>query len=86
MIKVFNLFIKKEKNRVLSNILVVILLFPLLSLILVTSTTPITTIQAETLTNHAYAELASSNKVSPSIATTSFDANLSETAKKIPPK
>jgi hypothetical protein len=82
MIKVFNLFIKKEKNRVLSNILVVILLFPLLSLILVTSTTPITTIQAETLTNHAYAELASSNKVSPSIVTTSFDANLSETAKK----
>ena len=78
----FNLFIKKEKNKVLSTIIIIIFLFPLSSLTLVTSMTPITIIQAETLTNQTFAEPASSNKVSPSTATTLVDANISETAKK----
>src|SRR5574339_536586 len=69
----FNLFLKKEKNKVLSNILIVILLFPLSSLILVTSITPITII---------HAEIVGTNKVSPSTPATSFDANLSKIAKK----
>jgi hypothetical protein len=72
LIQMFNLFIKKEVNKVLSNIIIIIFLFPLLSLILVTSIPPITIIQAETLTNKTYAELASRN-VLPSTATTSVD-------------